>query len=258
MTLRQVSYNTTAMKNFPQNSMSVLLAIAFPVLMMAQNNGLHYEVNRVYPYLSVSNEQLKAANSIAEFNRHFKSSWIRSYESVTVFTSIQGKLQQSVSNSDVLTPAQKDNLNRVDAGTEISVVVRYLPENTLQHNDIQEFDFTFSVNPDYEASFGGGPEALMQYLQETAIKSIPANQFQGFDMAAVKFTVSQTGDIVEASMFQPTKSAEMDQILLETIRQMPTWKPATYADGTTVQQEFALTLGNMENCMVNLLNIPRD
>jgi len=246
------------MKNFPQNWMSVLLAIAFPVLTMAQNNGLHYEVNRVYPYLSVSNEQLKAANNIAEFNRHFKPSWIRSYESVTVFTTIQGKLQQSVSNSDVLTPAQKDNLNRADAGTEISVVVRYLPENTLQHNDIQEFDFKFSVNPDYEASFAGGSEALMQYLQETAIESIPANLFQGLDMAAVKFTVSQTGDIVDASIFQPTKSAEMDQILLEAIRQMPTWKPATYADGTTVQQEFALTLGNMENCMVNLLNIRKD
>ena len=238
--------------------MSILLAFVFPVLMMAQNNGLHYEVNRVYPYLSVSKEQLKAANSIAEFNQHFKPSWIRAYESVTVFTVIQGKMQESVSTSDVLTPAQKENLNRVDAGTEISVVVRYLPENTLQHNDIQIFDFTFSVNPDQEASFAGGQEALMQYLQKTAIQAIPANQFQGFDMAAVKFTVSQTGDIVEANMFQPTKSAEMDQILLEAIRQMPTWKPATYADGTTVPQEFALTLGNMENCMVNLLNIRRN
>ena len=238
--------------------MSILLAFVFPVLMMAQNNGLHYEVNRVYPYLSVSKEQLKAANSIAEFNPHFKPSWIRAYESVTVFTVIQGKMQQSVSTSDVLTPAQKDNLNRMDAGTEISVVVRYLPENTLQHNDIQVFDFTFSINPDQEASFAGGQEALMQYLQKTAIQAIPANQFQGFDMAAVKFTVSQTGDIVEVNLFQPTKSAEMDQILLEAIRQMPTWKPATYADGTTVPQEFALTLGNMENCMVNLLNIRRN
>ncbi|MDO8367893.1 MAG: energy transducer TonB [Saprospiraceae bacterium] len=246
------------MKNFPQSWMSVLLAFAFPVLMMAQNNGLHYEVNRVYPYLSVSSEQLKAANSIAEFNQHFKPNWIRAYESVTVLTTIQGNLQQSVSNSDVLTPAQKDNLNSVDAGTEISVVVRYLPENTLQHNDIQEFDFTFSINPDYDASFAGGPEALMHYLQETAIQAIPANQFKGLDMAAIKFTVNHTGDIVEASMFQSTKSAEMDQILLEAIHQMPTWKPATYADGTTVQQEFALTLGNMENCMVNLLNIRRD
>ncbi|MFN0175701.1 MAG: energy transducer TonB [Saprospiraceae bacterium] len=246
------------MKSFPQKWMSALLAFAFPVLMVAQNNGLHYEVNRVYPYLSVSKEQLKAANSIAEFNRHFKPSWVRAYESVTVSTTIQGKLQQSVSNSDVLTPAQKDNLSRVDAGTEISVVVRYLPENTLQHNDIQEFDFKFSVNPEFEASFAGGTEALMQYLQKTAIQSIPANQFQGLDFAAFKFTVSQTGDIVEASIFQPTKSTEMDQILLEAIRKMPTWKPATYADGTTVQQEFALTLGNMENCMVNLLNIRKD
>ncbi len=246
------------MKNFPQKWMSVLLTFAFPVLLLAQNNGLHYEVNRIYPYLSVSKEQLKAANTIAGFNRHFNPSWVRSYESVTVSTIIQGKLQQAVSNSGVLTPAQKVNLDRADAGTEISVLVRYLPENTLQQNDIQEFDFTFSVNPDYEASFAGGPEALMQYLQEKAIQSIPANQFQGFDMAAVKFSVNQSGNIVDVSIFQSTRSAEMDQILLEAIRQMTTWKPATYANGMTAQQEFALTLGNMENCMVSLLNIRRD
>ena len=153
---------------------------------------------------------------------------------------------------------QKDHLNRVDAGTEISVVVRYLPENTLKNNDIQEFDFTFSVKPDYMASFAGGPEALMQYLQKTAIKAIPDNQFQGFDLAAVKFTVNQTGNIEEVNIIQSTKSAEIDQLLLEALRQMPTWKPATYADGATAKQDFVLTLGNMENCMVNLLNIRRD
>lgn len=246
------------MKIFPQQWMSALLVIAFPVFMMAQNNGLHFEVNRVDPYLSFSKEQLNAATSIAELNQHFKTSWVRTYESVAIFTTIQGKMQQSVGNSDVLTPAQKDNLNRVDAGTEISVVVRYLPENTLKSNDIQVFDFTFSVKPDYMASFAGGTEALMQYLQKTAIQAIPANQFQGFDMAAVKFTVNKTGNIEGASISHSTRSAEIDQILLEALRQMPTWKPAVYADGTTVQQDFVLTLGNMGNCMVNLLNIRRD
>lgn len=246
------------MKNFPKQWMSALLVFAFPVLMMAQNNVLHYEVNRIDPNLSFSKEQLNAAKSITELNQHFKTSWVRAYESVTIFTTIQGKLQKSESNSDVLTAIQKDNLNRVDAGTEISVVVRYLPENTLKNNDIHEFDFTFSVKPDYMASFAGGQEALMQYLQETAIQAIPADQFQGFDMAAVKFTVNKTGSIEELSIFQSTKSAELDQVLLESLRQMPTWMPATYADGTTVEQGFVLTLGNMGNCMVNLLNIRRD
>lgn len=245
------------MNNIPQKLMSILLALVFPALMAAQNS-LHFEVNRVFPYLSVSQTQLTEAKSIAAFNRHFKTSWIQEYKSVEITTTHQGQLQTSIGPSDVLTQAQKDQLNRADAGTEISVVVRYMPKNTLQHNDIQVFDFNFSVNPDREASFVGGSAALTQYLQEAAIRHIPSTQFQGFDLAAVKFTVSETGEILAPSIFQTTQSEEIDQAIMDAILKMPTWKPATYANGTTVPQEFALTIGNMENCMVNLLNIRKD
>ena len=144
----------------PQKRLIILLALVIPMLSMAQNSSLHYEVNRVFPYLSVSKTQLTEANSIGAFNPHFKTSWIRSYESVAVITKQKGQLQKSIGYSDELTPAQKAQLKQADAGTEISVVIRYMPENTLQNNDIQEFDFTFSVNPERGASFVGGPEAL--------------------------------------------------------------------------------------------------
>jgi len=45
---------------------------------------------------------------------------------------------------------------------------------------------------------------------------------------------------------------------LETIQKMPCWKPAKYANGTTVKQDFVLTVGNMENCIMPMLNISRD
>jgi len=39
---------------------------------------------------------------------------------------------------------------------------------------------------------------------------------------------------------------------------MPRWKPAKYTNGSTIKQEFALTVGNMENGVIHLLNLKRD
>ena len=36
---------------------------------------------------------------------------------------------------------------------------------------------------------------------------------------------------------------------------MPSWKPAAYANGMKVKQDFVLTVGDMTSCVVNLLNI---
>lgn len=46
--------------------------------------------------------------------------------------------------------------------------------------------------------------------------------------------------------------------MAEAIRNMPSWKPAGYSNGISVKQDFVLTVGNMESCVVSLLNIRRD
>ena len=84
---------------------------------------------------------------------------------------------------------------------------------------------------------------------------IPDGLFTGYDLAAVKFTIDEAGRITDAHVFWPSKDEKTDALLLETICNMPNWKPAAYADGTTVKQEFVLTVGNMENCAIHLLNI---
>jgi TonB family protein len=76
-----------------------------------------------------------------------------------------------------------------------------------------------------------------------------------YNFVAIKFTIDEAGQIINAHIFQPSKDEDVDNLLLETICNMPNWKPAEYSNGKKVKQEFVLTVGNMENCMINLLNI---
>lgn len=244
-----------------KNSILLLLIITASLFSIrgisqtTETTSLSYEVNRVYPYLSVEREQLREAMNLADLNHRYQPSWVKEYISVELSASCQGQLRKVVSKNDLLTPAQKAILNTADAGTDISVKVIYLPKNTLAHNDPKELDFSFTVNPENDAHYIGGQEQLMQYLKESAIDKIPAGSFQGYDLAAVKFTITEEGEITNAHIFESSKDANIDALLLATISKMPCWEPAVYADGTKVKQEFALTVGNMENCMVNLLNI---
>ena len=100
---------------------------------------------------------------------------------------------------------------------------------------------------------------MKQYLLENAIRKIPAGSYTNYDLTAVKFSVSEEGEIIDAHVFGPeyqtSKMEKVDEVILEAIRKMPCWQPAEYANGTKVKQEFVFLVGNMENCMINLLNI---
>jgi TonB family protein len=220
--------------------------------------GLSYEVNKVYPYISITKEKLKEAQTLTHLYADYKSSWVREYKLVEVLTRYKGRTRKAISKNDTLSQEQKDIMAEADVGADISVKVLYVPENTLVDNDIKEIVFTFTVEPESEAKYVGGQQQLLQYLKEKAIDNIPDDCFKGFDLAAVKFTINEEGEITDARVFETSKDQEVDRLLVDAIRNMPCWQPAEYANGKKVKQEFVLTVGNMENCMVNLLNIRRD
>ena len=145
-----------------------------------------------------------------------------------------------------------------DVGSDISINMKYIPDNTLKQNTAKESHFSFMVNPETKATYTGGQQELKHYLKDHAIDKIPAETFKEWDLAAVKFTITEKGQVANAHIFETSKDEKIDALLLETIKNMPNWTPAVYSNGTKVEQEFVLTLGNMENCIVNLLNIRRD
>ncbi len=239
----------------------IQLLLFFLVLITSCNgqeditSELNYEVNRVYPSISITKEKLTTAQTLIDLDENYKSSWIREYILVEVFTSHKGRIRKAVSKNEILSQEQKDIMNVADVGTDISVKVQYIPNNTLSHNDIKEINFTFIVNPENEAKYTGGQEQLNQYLEENAIDKIPYDSFNELDLAAVKFAINQKGQVIDAHVLETSKNEETDELLLKVISNMSDWKPAEYSNGTRVKQEFILIVGNMESCVINLLNL---
>lgn len=243
----------------------LLIALATPPLGISQvssTNEMSYEVDRVYYSLSITRDKLNEANTLVDLNKHHKPSWVREYISVEIIASTDGKAKKAASNSDKLSEEQKSLMKMADPGSAILAKIRYIPENSLPFSDIKEDNFTFSIDPEIEAEYIGGQQKLKKYLKENAIDKIPFENFNASNLAAILFTVNEEGQIVDAHVFdslaQTTKDEKVNKILLDAICYMPNWKPAQYSNGQKVNQEFAFTFGNMQSCVINLLNIRRN
>jgi len=241
----------------------LLTALALPYFSTAQDNvvfELGYEINRVSPPVSISKEKLVEAQSLIDLDEYYKSSWVKEYIAVEILASHNGEIKKALSPNDILSQEQKDLMQTADLGTMITVNVQYLPDNNLKHNDIQKMDFTFMVDPETDAAYPYGNQQLKQYLKEQIIDKIPADSFTQYNLSAVNFTIDEEGQITNAQiyntdLYDPEKDKKIDKILLETVCNMPKWKPAAYADGTNIKQHFVLTAGDHTSCIINLLNI---
>ena len=218
-----------------------------------------HEVNIIHPPFSITKAQLSEANSIFDLNKYNKASWVKEYKGSIITTANQGKINSAAGDDGTLTEEQKRNIQNADAGTGINVILKYIPDNSLQFNDVKEINFTFNIVPDHEASYVGGLDKMNEYLLENAIQRIPNGSYAGYDISAIKFSIDEQGDIVDAYIFEnayhSSKNPKVDALLLEAICNMPKWKPASYADGTKVKQNFAFTVGNHESCSINFLAV---
>ncbi len=240
----------------------IIFALAFPHLSSTQDSTLvkvAYEVNKVVPYISITKENLTKVHSLIDLNYRYESEWVKEYKSVEIRASYNGNTKKAESCNNVLSQEQKDILNMADLGKEIKVSVLYIPENTLPDNDVKEMKFSISVVPESEATYPGGQQQLRKYLAESAINKISEGTLEGYDLAAVKFVIDEQGQVVDAHIFesasQMLENVALDKLLLESICNMPTWKPAEFANGVKVKQEFVLTVGNMSSCLIPLLSI---
>lgn len=249
-----------------RNLLTLLFLIAATTLLTAQSakkpnladNGLSYSLNSVMVPLSISQQTLAQANTIMDINENFNPEWVKDYISVQIITSHKGQIKTSTSTSATLTTEQKRQLLVSDIATEIAVHMNYMPNNNLSNNDPKEINFSFLVNPEINAAFPGGKKVMYDYLKNNAVDKIANTDKIGNHIGIVKFTVSKNGDIHNVHVFEASRDEKIDQILLETVSSMPTWSPASYADGTTVDQDFVFMVGNLESCSVNLANVSRD
>ena len=234
-----------------------IIAVSFPNFGWAQEKmacDFTYDVNIVYPPLSMSKAKLDRAKTLADLNRIYKKSWVREFISVEISAMINGELTTVESKNDVLTQGQKDMMSKADLGKEISVVVKYIPENTLPNNEVKVIDFEFTIDPDNEAKYSGGHQQLLNYIKENAIDKVSFGVFKRYQLAGYTFTIDEQGDVINPRVFWSSEDEKIDQLLIEAICNMPKWKPAEYSAGLKVKQDFVVMLGDKESCARNMLN----
>jgi hypothetical protein len=245
-------------------SILLLTALVIPQHTFAQDlvsEELRFEVRKVDPPLTISQHQIQEAHRLADLNNeaneldlYFKPSWIRSYASVEIVAVHQGKQRKAVGKNDILTQEQKEIIQHADAGTPIAVRIQYLPDNTLSHNEVKSLDFEVNVKPLQDARFPGGQQKLKDYLASNAVDKT-LRKFQPTDFAAVQFTINESGEVVDAQVFESDISSILagEAILLEAVRQMPSWEAAEFCKGTTISQNYVFVVGNLESCLNNLI-----
>ena len=232
----------------------VLFSIGHAFNCFAQND-LKFEINKVLPFVSIQENKLAEINTLQDLDKRYPASWVKEYFSVEISAFKNGTKLKALGNNDVLTQEQKELIQTADRNRDIAISITYLPNNSLKNNTEKQYDFDVTVMPVKNASYAEGAEQLTQYLRNNCIVNIDAGSFTGYDLTAIKFTVTEQGYIKDIKVAMPSKDAKVDEMLVAAISKMPTWKPAEFSNGLKIKQDFVLTIGNMENCMVNLLNI---
>jgi hypothetical protein len=233
-------------------------------LLSAQDEfDFSYGIDKIYPSVSTTADKLKDINSLTELNRYYKSSWVKDFISVDISAYHDGEAKVVTNINDELTEEQKELILDSDLNSDISVVVHYIPDNTLSDNEPQKFNFTFKLEPDSDASFPGGQQKLIEYIENKAISQLDKDDFRANHLTAIEFSVDETGKVVDAEIYDmdaygAEQYEKANQVLLDAICKMPDWDPAAYASGDQVKQDFVLRVGDMNSCISNFFNIRGD
>lgn len=238
--------------------LNTALLLCFALFIIAQGNvenDFSFDIHIENKPLSINRSNLTTAISLVDINRHYKDSWVKEYKSISITTIHDGKVLVSTGKNNILTSDQKSNMSNADYGSDIVVDIQYIPNNSLPFNDEKTEKFTFIVNPDQDASYTGGEVEMKKYLREKIISKIDKSVFTEYKLAAIKFTITEDGEVANVKVAYTSEDLSIDKVLIDGISNMSLWSPAAYADGSKTSQNFVLTVGNMKSCNVNSLNI---
>ena len=247
------------MSNHYQNYLtSILLFLIVTVVSYGQDSlsyEMTFEVNRSSPTVVISPEDYKDIEQYTDLDIHFKSEWIEHFISAEITIIKDGKPEILKTQNHNITDDIRMAMLYADSGQKIRVSYEYLPKNSLQENIVRTDGFSFTISPDNDASFPGGEESMIEYLSRTAMNQVTIEDIDIYNLAAIKFTVSDSGDIINPQVVQPSNHPEIDTLLLNAICDMPSWDPASYDDGTRIAQDYVFTVGDHSSCVINVLDI---
>ena len=189
---------------------------------------------------AITQEKLNNAKTIADIIEGFPSNWISGYNSVTVSSSVNGKIVEEHGTDENLTAAQKELF---DNASSILIIVQYQKKNNAGEIQNRQMNVPFVVTPEKEAEFIGGYDKMIEYLKENSLAQIDAKDFSHLPQPTISFIVSKEGNVEKVNLKETSRDEEIDQLLIELVKNMPQWSPAVNKNGKAIEQEFSLNIG---------------
>lgn len=188
---------------------------------------------------TVKKNVVNEARIISDLNERFECAWIKKYHSVVFTATNNGVSEVAKGNSFELNDAQLEMLKNAETGTDIHVLVQYIPDNFLTE-EIKEMTFSIKVAPDVDAVFGTEEKSVKQFLQTHAIDHLTSKEIEDLFEIKIRFQVDENGLARNLILHKRSHLERVNSVLLDAIKNMPTWIPATNQDGTLVSQYFEL------------------
>jgi TonB family protein len=204
---------------------------------------LAYEVRGKYQR-AVTKDVLEHSNLLSDIIAGYPVNWVKDYVSVEVLTENEGNVEIAKGENITLNLEQKSILKKVSMESEIQINVRYKNVNSVTEKlENNEMVVKMTVVPDFESEFVGGYVELKKYLKDNLIDRIAENTPEGFQKGKVAFTIDPTGKLIDVEISASSGNTDIDNFLLETFSNMPSWKPAQNASGEKVKQRFEFSMG---------------
>jgi hypothetical protein len=233
----------------------ILILSAYAYSQDESDYDLTIQMNTSVSSITVDATEFDDIKRFTDIDRHFKSEWVQEFLSIEVIIFRSGHPHMWNAKDDNITDDLRQAILNADSGSPIKVSYEYIAKNALDKNSVHTDGYTFTMLPDNDASFPGGDHNMNEYLVDAGLNKIEKKDIDTYNLAAVKFTVTESGHIEDAYIASKSKKAEVDKLLLNAVCNMPLWVPASYNDGVTVSQEYVLSIGDHGSCTVNVLNI---
>lgn len=224
-----------------------LLSFGFLLLLISgYAQDLKFNVHGKYTR-PVHKQTLSSAKTLVDLVSGYPSSWIDEYTSVEITGTCGGKTIKAVGKNETLNAEQQQVLNTLDLCSDVVIHVKYRSKSSSGLMEDKKINVRLTLIPDVEAEYLGGTEELNKFIKENAINKIPEATSKKITGAIVKFTVNENGQVGDLQMTRTTGDTSIDQLLMQTLSNMPNWKPAQNADGTRVKQDFEFSLNDAKS-----------
>lgn len=194
-------------------------------------------------------EKLIEAELITDIIQYSTTNWVEEFISVEISTisNADGSREEmkAISPNQVLTADQKELLNAVDLASEVIITIKYKTNNLVTGKiENGQLNVSMTVIPEIEAEFIGGYDQIIAFLKENISDKVIEMGIEELNPTSVIFTVNEAGKTDNVILTRSSGDYRVDRLLVESITNMPNWKPATNKSGKNVKQEFEFYFGS--------------